>query len=218
NLAEVLYRQGKKEEAEKIFSASAQAADQSRKEYPRTWIAALNMAHLRHNNHDDAAALEITAKARKDYPNTWQIISFESEILQSSGKPEAALTLVRSYVRDNWWHYPATLALGRLLAQMGDGKGAEAVLNQASRLDVHEVEALNLISSMQLRQNRLHDALATQQRATARQPDEPRQYSLLSDLLEKAGQKDQARIAMANVARLHALVGSEPKSLPPLER
>jgi Flp pilus assembly protein TadD len=121
-------------------------------------------------------------------------------------------------VRDNWWHYPATLALGRLLAQMGDGKGAEAILNQASRLDVHEVEALNLISSMQLRQNRLQDALATQQRATARQPDEPRQYSLLSDLLEKAGQKDQARIAMANVARLHALVGSEPKSLPPLVR
>jgi Flp pilus assembly protein TadD len=218
NLAEVLYRQGKKEDAEKIFSASAKAAEQSRKEYPRTWIAALNMAHLRHNNHDDAAALEITAKARKDYPNTWQIISFESEILQLSGKPEAALALVQSYVRDNWWHYPATLALGRLLAQMGDGKGAEAVLNQASRLDVHEVEALNLISSMQLRQNRLHDALATQQRATARQPDEPRQYSLLSDLLEKAGQKDQARIAMANVARLHALVGSEPKSLPPLGR
>lgn len=218
NLAEVLYRQGKKEDAEKIFSASAKASEQSRKDYPRTWIAALNMAHLRHNNHEDAAALAITAQARKDYPNTWQIISFEAEILQSSGKPEAALALVQSYVRDNWWHYRASLALGRLLAEMGDGAGAEAALNHASRLDVHEVEALNLIAAIQSRQNRIQDALATQRRATARQPDEPRQYSLLSDLLEKAGQKDQARVAMANVARLHALVGSEPKSLPPIAR
>ena len=169
-------------------------------------------------HHDDAAALAITAQARKDYPNTWQIISFEAKILQSTGKPEAALALVQSYVRDNWWHYPGSLALGRLLAEMGDGTGAEAALYHASRLDVHEVEALNLIAALQLRQNRIQDALATQRRATARQPDEPRQYSLLSDLLEKAGQKDQARIAMANVARLHALVGSEPKSLLPVVR
>ncbi len=218
NLAEVLYRQGKRDDAERIFSASAKVAQQSRKDYPRTWIAALNMAHVRHNNHEDDAALAITTQARKDYPNTWQIISFESEILRSNGKPEAALALVQSYVRDNWWHYPASLALGRLLAEMNDAEGAERILHKASQLDVHEVEALNLISSMQFRQNRLDEALVTQRRATARQPDEPRQYSLLSELLEKMGQKDQARLAMAQVARLHALVGSEVKSLPPILR
>ncbi len=78
-------------------------------------------------------------------------------------------------------------------------------LQHASRLDVHEVDALNLIAHMRLRQNRLDDACQAQKRAVARQPDAPRQYILLSDILERMGQTAEARDAIANVARLKAI-------------
>ncbi len=38
---------------------------------------------------------------------------------------------------------------------------------------------------IRLRENRLEDAFGAQRRAVSRQPDEPRQYLLLSNILEK---------------------------------
>jgi Flp pilus assembly protein TadD len=49
-----------------------------------------------------------------------------------------------------------------------------------------------------------------QRRAVARQPDEPRQYVMLSNILEKMGRTDEARSAMANVNRLQALARTGP--------
>ena len=83
---------------------------------------------------------------------------------------------------------------------------AGAVLHHASRLDVHDAESLNLIALMDLRQNRLQDAFEIQTRAISRQPDQPRQYLLLADILEKMGRGEEARAAIAQVTRLQASV------------
>ena len=79
---------------------------------------------------------------------------------------------------------------------------AETALRDASWLYVHGVEALNLLAEMHLRQNRLADACATQQRAVARQPNLPREYFYLSRILEKMGRTAEAKEAIANVTRL----------------
>src|SRR4029077_3074038 len=93
--------------------------------------------------------------------------------------------------------------------QRGDVDAAEAQLQRASWLDVHDAEALRLIAQMRLRQNRLDEAFRAQRRAVARQPDEPRQYLLLSTILERLGRDDEARAALAQVNRLQALTKSQ---------
>lgn len=205
NLASVLFHEGKIQEAEALFALVEKKSTESRKEYPRTWMGAVNLARMRHNDRDDESALAILGKARQDYPEVWEVISFESEIVRKTQGPEAALRLMEHFARDNWWHQGAALALGQLYAQENDAPRAEAALRHASRLDIHGTEALRLIVQMRLRQNRLEEAVQTQRRAVARQPDEPRQYILLSDILEKMGRNDEARAVLAKVSRLRAL-------------
>ncbi len=208
NLADLLFRVGKTAEAEAMFDSSARAAAQTRREYPRTWIAAVNLAHLRHRAKDDKAALAILDNSRVAYPDIWEIISFESEVLRETQGPDDALHLVENFAHDNWWHYGAALALGRLYAQKGDVDLADAALRRASWLDVHDTEALRLIVLMRLRQDRLDEAFRTQRRAVARQPDEPHQYILLSDILEKMGRGAEARAALAKASQLRALAAA----------
>jgi Flp pilus assembly protein TadD len=129
----------------------------------------------------------------------------ESEILRKTQGPDAAQCLVEDFARAKWWHYGAALALGRLYAQKGEVDLADAALRRASWLDVHETEALRLIVRMRLRQNRLDEAFRTQRRAVARQPDDPRQYILLSDILEKMGRGAEAHAALAKASQLRAL-------------
>jgi protein O-mannosyl-transferase len=210
NLAEVLFRQNRKAEAEALFLSVSSAAAETRKEYPRTWIAAVNLAHLRHEEKDDQHALAILEQARTDYPHTWEIISLEAEILRERKGPKAALQLVETFAQKDWWHYGASIALGRLYLEAGDLERATAALRHASLLDVHDVVALNLIASLNVRQNHLEEAWRVQRRAVARQPDEPRQYVMLSNILEKMGRTDEARTAMANVNRLQALAQTQP--------
>lgn len=205
NLAHVLSREGKLKEAEKLFVADTKAAEQARKESPRTWIAACNLARLRHFQKNDQAALAILGQAQKDYPEVWELISCKAELVRESKGPEAALRVVEEFAHANWWHYGAAVALGRLYAQKGDVPRAEAALRHASWLDVHDAEALNLIASMSLRQNHLDKAYRTQRRAVARQPDQPRQYVLLSNILEKMGRPAEAKLANAQVTRLESL-------------
>jgi Flp pilus assembly protein TadD len=58
-------------------------------------------------------------------------------------------------------------------------------------------------------QNRFEDACRTQRIALSRQPDQPRQYLLLSNILDKMGRSDEARAALAHVAQLRTLASSE---------
>jgi tetratricopeptide (TPR) repeat protein len=209
NLAEALARQGKKQQAEEILAATAKETEQTRKEYPRTWIPVLNLALYRHQDKDDAGALSIAEKARQDYPGVWEIIRFESALLRETRGLDAALPLMSAFARENWWHHGAAVALGRLYAEKGDSEKAEATLRHASWLDVYDVEALNIIAEMRLRENRLNEACAAQRRAVARQPDQPRQYTLLSNILDKMGCGDEAHAAIAEGARLKALAEAQ---------
>ncbi len=205
NLANVLYLQGRKAEAEALFATATAAAPNDRKEYPRTWLAAVNLAGMQRQKNDLPSALKTLAQARVDYPETWEVTSLEAQFQRENKNPGQALKLVSDFASKHWWHYGASLALGRLYAEAGEAERAVDALQQASRLDVHEVDALNLIAQMRLRQNRLDDACRAQKRAVARQPDAPRQYILLSDILERMGQTAEARVAIEKGARLRAI-------------
>jgi protein O-mannosyl-transferase len=209
NLAHALSLEGKTDEAEALFAQADKAAKETRKSYPRTWLAAVNLAHLRHAAGRDADALVILEKARAEYPEIWEIVSLESELLRQTKGPAPALRLVSDFARNHWWQYGAALALGRLYAEAGDANRAAEELRRASWLDVHEVQALNLIARMRIRQHRFAEAYRAQKRAVARQPDAPRQYVLLSDILERMGQTAEARNAIAEVARLEAIGRAE---------
>jgi Flp pilus assembly protein TadD len=82
-------------------------------------------------------------------------------------------------------------------------------MSWASRLDVHETAALNQLTLLRVRQNRLRDALQVQSRAVSREPDEPRQYLLLSDVLDKMGRGEEARAALAQIDHLRSLVKAD---------
>lgn len=209
NLADALAKQGKQKEAEALFAHSTQSALEDRKTHPRTWIAALNLSQLKHKENQDSAAIAILEKARHDYPNTWDLISAETELLRETDQLDAAVPVIEQFAKDNWWHYKAWGAYGRLLAQKGDIDAATAALRHASWLDVHETAALNLIALMRMRENRLDDAFRIQRRAVSRQPDEPRQYLLLSDILERMGRNQESRAALAQVSRLRQLAGAK---------
>lgn len=208
NLAHALLNLGKTKEANELFAESARRAQENRKDYPRTWIAALNVAHMYHAANDDTDAIETLDKARIAYPQTWELICSETELLRRNDQLARSLSIVEPFAKANWWNYNSFLALGRLYAQIGNNDEAVAALRHASWLDVHETEALNLIAMIRLRQNRIGDALAVQKRAVARQPDQPQQYLLLSDLLQKAGRPNEAHNALTEVDRLRAVASA----------
>jgi Flp pilus assembly protein TadD len=205
NLADVLSRQGKTTEAEVLLANGARIAPLESKEYPRTWIGIYNLAGLRHKAKDDAGAIALLDHARMNYPQVWELVSCESELIRRTQGPLAALDLVQDFVRKNWWHHAARLAEGRLYAENGDALHAVQALRYAAMLDVHDVEALNLLASICVRQHRLEEAFVAQHRAVARQPDRPSEYLMLSDILEKMGRNSEAQAARAKVSQLQAL-------------
>jgi predicted Zn-dependent protease len=209
NLASVLAREGKSKEAEALFALIEKNSNRTRQEYPRTWVGALNLASVRHNAHQDDSALAILERAHNDYPEVWDLVSLKAEIVRERDGPEAALGLVEGFARKNWWHHAAALALGRLYAQSGDSDRADEALRLASRLDVHDTQALRLMVEMRVRANKLDDAFRIQQRVVARQPDQPSQYVVLSDILEKMGRNVEARSELAKASYLRSLVQNQ---------
>jgi tetratricopeptide (TPR) repeat protein len=208
-LAHVLFRQGKTDEANRYFALASEIADRTRNEYPRTWIAALNLAHMRFRDHDLQGALKIVEDARLNYPGTWELLSYQSELLRRLEGPTAALPLVEEFRRQNWWHANAAIAAGKLYSELGRYSEAEAAFRLASRLDVKGVEALNLIALQDVRCDKLSAALTVQRQALSRQPDQPRQHLILSDILERLGRGNEARDALAHASQLREEVQSE---------
>jgi len=205
NLADILSRQGKTTEAEALLTNAIKIAPLEAKEYPRTWVGIYNLAGFWHNANDDAAAIALLEHARVNYPEVWELVSRQSELVRRTRGPLAALDLVQAFVRKNWWHHAARLAEGRLYAENGDAVHAIQALHYAAMLDVHDVEALNLLASTCVRQHQLNQAFAAQKRAVAREPDKPSQYLILSDILEKMGRNSEAQAARAKVSQLQAL-------------
>ncbi len=209
NLASVLTREGKNAEAESLLARGDREARESGNRFPRTWIAALNLAAMRSQAKDDPGAIEILERAHAEYPWVWDLVGRESELLRRTRGPVPALHLVENYVQQNWWHHAAWLAEGRLYAENNDVTQATRALRYAAMLDVHDVNSLDLLAQISLRGGRLDDALATQRRAVARQPYEPRQYLMLAEVLDKMGRTDEAQKARDKVARLQAMAASQ---------
>jgi protein O-mannosyl-transferase len=209
NLANLLHKQGRKAEAEALFDSSAKAAVETRKDYPGTWVAAINLAHIKRAEGDIDGTMKILEQARRDYPETWEVIRFQADVLRVSQRSAAATQLMEDFACKNWWHYEAAIALGRLYAEQGDAERAAAAWRHASWLDVHDAESLNLIAGIRIRQNRLDEAFKIQQRAVSRQPDQPRQYRMLSDILTKMGRVDEARAALAQVSQMEAFAQTQ---------
>jgi protein O-mannosyl-transferase len=205
NLANLLRKQGRVAEADQLSASTVQASAKTRKEYPRTWMAAVNLATHRREQGDFAAALEIATRTRRDYPRIWEAVRSEAELLRLLGRHEEGLQLVSDYVQQHWWHHGASMALGQLYAQANDAERAAEAWRHASRLDVRDAESLSLLAAMRVRQNRLEEAAETQRRAVARQPDEPSRYRQLAAILERMGRTDEARVAQSHFARLQTL-------------
>jgi tetratricopeptide (TPR) repeat protein len=209
NLADVVRRQGRAEEADRLLEEAAAEAPEARKEFPRTWVVALHTAKVREQDNDEEGALEVLAQARREYPEVWPLISLESELLRRRQGPDAALGAVQDFARTHWWHIAAQLALGKLFLEKGDLAQAEPAFIKASRLDVHGVAALNMLALVKVGQQRFDEAYRTQRRAVARQPDEPRQYLILSDILEKMGRRDEAAALIAQVGRMQTMAQAQ---------
>jgi protein O-mannosyl-transferase len=210
-LGHLLLRQGKTAEAEAIFAKIAGPATPAVSEQPRGWIAALNLAYLKYSEHDSNAALAVLEKARGEYPGTWRLITLESEILRAAGEREKALALVEQFRETHWWHCEAAIETGRIHLEEHRFAEAEVALRRASWLDIHDADSLNLMAAMNIEQRRLEAACENQRRAVRRQPDQPRQYLFLSDILEKLGRHDEAKTAREQVHLLEALAKSQGK-------
>ena len=206
NLGNVLLHEGKAAEAETFFRSLFNTDARISKEYPRMWVAAVNLACVRHKAGDDNGAFGVLETARAAHPGVWELISYEAELRREVQGTAAALPLIEEFAREHWWHYGAAVALGRLHAETGDIAGADAALAHASWLDVHDAEALHLIALIKLRQNNLEEAFRAQRRAISRQPDQPSQYILLSNILERMGRNEEARAALAQASHLRTLV------------
>lgn len=206
NLAEVMAREGRQNTAEQLFVSANDAKNDSGPVF--TWVAALNLAKLRQQHQDTAGALEVLHTAQHDYPENWEVVAAEGEILRVAHGPKAALPLVEAFTRAHRWRYDAQLALGQLYAEAGETAKAQTAFRNASQLDVHDVKALDFLAAIELKQNNLSAAWEAQRRAVSRQPDQPRQYVMLSSILEKMGRDAEADAATAEAARLTALVQS----------
>jgi Flp pilus assembly protein TadD len=214
-LGHLLLREGQTEEAERVFAKTASVPAKTTSDQPRTWIAALNLAYMKYSAHDSPAALAILAHARIEYPGTWRLINLESEVLCAEGKTEKALALVESFRENHWWHCAAAIEAGRIYLEQQRFAEAEIALRRASWLDIHDADSLNLIAAMNIGQNRLEAACESQRRAVRRQPDQPRQYLLLADILEKLGRHEEAQVALAQVHSLEALAKSQTSKVVP---
>ncbi|HEX4629451.1 MAG TPA: tetratricopeptide repeat protein [Chthoniobacterales bacterium] len=212
-LAQILAAEGKTAEAESLLRTGTEAAQKSNSVYPRTWALALNLARLQQSRGDLPGALETLRHTTGESAPVWEVIDLEAELLEDLNGPRAAIPQVEEFVRLHWWHHDALLALGRLFGETGEIDRSVEFLRRASRVDVWETDALNLLVIVLARHHRLAEACAVQQQAIARHPDDPQPYLVLSELLQRGGRVEEARAAIAEFNRLRiALRTDRPKA------
>ncbi len=209
NLALALAQQGNKNEAAELFRTANSAGTPSSVAHEPTSDAALHLARLRYNDKDTAGARAILADARRAFPGAWELVRFESEIVRATEGAEAALPLVTAFADEKWWHAGASLTAGKLFIEQGNLARAGLAFSHASRLDVHDARALNLLASVKMKEERLDEACAVQRRAVARRPDEPRQYLMLAEILTKMGRPGEAGAVLAQVSHMQAVAEAQ---------
>lgn len=195
HLATTYARLGLTDQSDRLLAKAAELAPRQRTEYPRTWAASHQLAKREFECHRHEEALHVLVAARLLEPEVWRLAELQSEILRQTRGPEAALPIVQKFADDHWWQYSAFLALGKLKAQQGDVPGALAAFRHACRLDVRETDALNFITRLEMGAENLTAALLAQERAVSRQPGEPSQYLLYSEVLLQMGRTEEAKRA-----------------------
>ena len=203
HLASTFIAMGKMEQGDRLLVETA-AVPAKNDPSPRNWVASFQLALKNFEDKRWDAALVVLVEAQKLNPEAWPLVRLQSEILRQQQGPKVAIPLVEKFAQDNWWDYRAYLALGKLKAQNNDVPGALAALKHACRLDIRETEALNFMTRLELMSKNLPAALLTQERAVSRQPDEPSQYLLYSEVLRQMGRTEQAEQALETAKRLKA--------------
>ena len=140
------------------------------------------------------------------FPDACELCQIRIQDREDAHDLAGALAVVSQFADAHWWHGPARVAVGRLLADSGRTDDALAAWRQAARLDVYDTEALSFASRTCVEQSRLPEALALQETAVRRQPDSMRQHLLLAQVLEHAGRGEEAARERATAARI---AGSE---------
>ena len=122
------------------------------------------------------------------HPDSWDLVQYTARSDARAAQPANSTELVAHYAQAHWWHYPSWYLLGCEYARTGHPGQAVATLKQASRLDVHDAEALAMAADVCVGENHLEEAAALQREAVSRQPDSPRQRMLLSQILANLSQ------------------------------
>jgi tetratricopeptide (TPR) repeat protein len=212
-LAQILAAEGMSTEAESLLRTGIEAAENSPTIYPRTWALALSLARMQKANGDLPAALETLRRSRSGAEKAWELVDLEAELLEDLNGPRAAVPQVEAFVQLHWWHHDALLALGRLYGETGEIDRSVEFLLRASKVDVWETDALNLLVMVLARQNRLAEACGVQRDAITRRPQDPQQYLVLSELLRREGRADEARAAMGEFNRIRLVIArNRPKA------
>ncbi len=202
NLGMNLISQGRAKEAEEFLKYDKPAAEVMAKQFPHTWSAALNIAHIQYEKKNTADALATLDDAIPRYPGIWELVRFKATILQATQGPAAALALVEPTAAARWWDYDVHLYLGRLKAMTGDTEGAIAALRHASMLDIRGSEPFSLIARMELDNGRREAAYEAQLKAVHRAPDQPSQYVFLAVILDEMNRKDESQEALRKAEAL----------------
>ena len=137
------------------------------------------------------------------FPDAWELVDYDVQERARTGHPAEALAAVRHYADTHWWQAPARVEVGQLEAGQGHTTEALAAWIEASRLDVHDAEALSNAAMLCLNKGQPRDACDFQSRAVRRQPDSPRLHVLLARALDANGDH---RLAQAQIALAQSLV------------
>ncbi|HYR58437.1 MAG TPA: tetratricopeptide repeat protein [Chthoniobacteraceae bacterium] len=202
-----LAKQGRPAEAAQLLELAASAVDETARRFPRTWPAALNLAKLRADAGDAAAALALLGEARNRFPESWEIVRYRGTLLRDAEGARAELREVERFAAGHWWHLDSWLTLGRLRAAGGDPEGAIAAFEQAGRLDLYDGRPLAGIAQVELSRHRTEAALTAQCAAIARDPERPAHYVELGEILEQLGRGAEANGALRKAQMLIAKAG-----------
>jgi protein O-mannosyl-transferase len=196
NLGICLSRQGRQVEAEALLEVSHAQAEETARQYPRTWLGAVQLAQLRRGAGHPDEALGIIREARGRFPETWELVKTEGGLLRETAGPAAAIPLVEGFSATHWWHYDAQATLGALRFAAGQADAAIAALHEASRLDLYDGRALAGVAEIENSRGRSDVALEVQLQAMERDPGQPKHYAELAAILDKLGRKDEASAAL----------------------
>ena len=194
NLGICLSRQGRKAEAEALLGATTHAqADQVAKQYPRTWMAALQLAQLRRNAGHPEEALAMVREARGRFPESWELVQSGERAAARNRRPAGGDSrCVEEFAATHWWHYDAQSTLGALRFAAGQPDAAISAFRAASHLDIYDGRALAGVAEIENSRGHSDLALEVQLEAMDRDPGQPKHYAELAAILEKLGRKNEA--------------------------